>query len=253
MRVFAPANSSQDSVYLLYKLLTETDDEIITRCIAMDSVEYELKQYGFVCEWLSSNIRKFDFGVCINVHPRIDGLGRSLPSSTDKVTIEGNSWHSTLHTHFDYNYAMEANKHKPDKFAIGFNTNNWHPSNWFFHANEKVEEFYRKDNPWVAGRHGVFTDYISIPIEWTLMNENFCAGRYEIWELIPEELQKIVARCSCGYCTKCASQKWYALMKSEGKTAVEIDDLIMKEGKYGKYFTKESTVDNRHAAYINMI
>jgi len=247
MKVFAPANSSQDSVYLLYKLLTETDDEIVTRCIAMDTVEYELKQYGFVCEWLSSNIRKFDFGVSINVHP-------PLLSALDKVIIKDNSWHSSIHTHFDYNYAKETNKHKPDKFVIGFNANNWHPSNWFFNANEKVEEFYRKDNPWVAGRYGVFTDYVSVPIEWPLMNENFCAGRYEIWELIPEELRKLVARCTCGKCFKCQSQKWYHHMKSEGKSAVEIDDLIMKEGKYGKYFKKQaSSVKSRHDAYINMV
>jgi len=254
MKIFVPANSSQDSVYLLYKLLSETDDEIVTRCMAFDSKPYELKQYFPVCEWLSSNIRNFDYGI-------VETLPPEIPETKDFYSysgfIDGNNWYAPTHTQLDYNYAMECNKHRPDKYAIGFNTFNWHPTNFFFQANQKVEEFYKKDNPWVLGRVGVFMDYVldSIDIEWTLMNENFCVGRCEVWDSIPEDLQKLVVRCSCNKdkCGKCASRKWFERMKSEGMIASEIDDLVMKEGRFGKYYTKESSVLNRHAAYINMV
>ena len=39
MKIFVPANSSQDSVYLLYKLLTETDDEIVIDTRTMEYVK----------------------------------------------------------------------------------------------------------------------------------------------------------------------------------------------------------------------
>ena len=251
MKIFVPANSSQDSVYLLYKLLTETDDEIVTRCMAFDTKVYELVQYDLVCEWLSSNVRKFDSGIVETLPPKIPEIKDPELRNSE---VNGRKWHAQMHTQLDYNYAIECNKHNPDKYAIGFNTFNWHPTNFFFQSNQKVEEFYKKDNPWVPGRIGVFTDYVSIPIEWTLMNENFCIGRCETWDSIPEELQRLVSRCSCDKetCGNCSSRKWFDRMKSEGMTAPEIDDLVMKKGKYGKYYTKESSVNNRHAAYINM-
>ena len=39
--------------------------------------------------------------------------------------------------------------------------------------------------------------------------------------------------------------------KKEGFSAIELDDIIMKEGKYGKYYTKESIPETRHDAYAD--
>ena len=37
----------------------------------------------------------------------------------------------------------------------------------------------------------------------------------------------------------------------EGFSAEELDDIIMKEGKYGKYYTKDSIPETRHDAYAD--
>ena len=41
------------------------------------------------------------------------------------------------------------------------------------------------------------------------------------------------------------------IKKKEGFSAEELDDLIMKEGKYGKYYTEESIPQTRHDAYAD--
>ena len=66
----------------------------------------------------------------------------------------------------------------------------------------------------------------------------------------PKELQKLVSHCPCGKCAKCKCWEWYNEKKKEGFSAIELDDIIMKEGKYGKYFTKESNPETRHIAYV---
>ena len=68
-------------------------------------------------------------------------------------------------------------------------------------------------------------------------------------ETIPQELQKLVSHCPCGKCAKCKCREWYNKKKQEGFSAEELDDLIMKEGKYGKYYTKDSITETRHDAY----
>ena len=244
MKLFVPVTSSQDSVYLLYKLLIETHHNIIARIFTIDVTEQELSQHRVICEWLSSNVRKFDYGI-------------SLSSDNNPVeeVVNKKAHYTVAWIIQDYAEAHEFHKHKADKISIGFNAHNWHPTNWFYRNMDKdASEFYWKDyrNMYISEDDNPF---MGISIEWPLLNKDFIIGRFETWERIPEELQKLVAVCPCkrSNCYKCQSWKWYFNKKGEGFSAAEIDDLIMKEGGYGKYFTKESNPKKRHAAYINIV
>ena len=44
--------------------------------------------------------------------------------------------------------------------------------------------------------------------------------------------------CPCRECAKCKCWDWYNKKKQEGFSAEELDDIIMKEGKYGKILYK---------------
>ena len=74
-------------------------------------------------------------------------------------------------------------------------------------------------------------------------------GRWQTWESLPNELQNLISHCPCGKCAKCICWDWYNKKKNKGFSAEELDDLIMKEGKYGKYYTEDSITETRHDAY----
>ena len=65
----------------------------------------------------------------------------------------------------------------------------------------------------------------------------------DIYRLDTKGNKILLAKCKCG--------EWYNKKKNEGFSAEELDDLIMKEGKYGKYYTKESITETRHDAYAD--
>ena len=43
MKVFAATSSSSDSVFMLYKLLTQTTDDIISRILRLDASDQDLE------------------------------------------------------------------------------------------------------------------------------------------------------------------------------------------------------------------
>ena len=233
MKIFAATSSSSDSVYMLYKLLSETSDDIISRILRLDASDQDLVQYPIVCNWLKENVRDFDFDFAEFEDRAEDNKSQTIISK----------W---------YNVALLSNMHDVDLICIGYNTYNWSPSNWHYQNSEQVENFYRRGNQsYSRVDYSIVRDYTDIPIEWPSMNrKDEPIGRWETWELIPKELQKLVSLCPCGECSKCKCWGWYNKKKKEGLSAVELDDIIMKEGKYGKYFTKESIPETRHVAYV---
>ena len=48
MKIFAATSSSSDSIAMLYKLLTETKDDVITRVLTLDASDQDLEQYPIV-------------------------------------------------------------------------------------------------------------------------------------------------------------------------------------------------------------
>ena len=232
MKVFAATSSSSDSVFMLYKLLTQTTDDIISRILRLDASDQDLEQYPIVCNWLKENVRDFDFGFA------------EFEDHDDDTKLE------TIRSK-NYNVALLSEMHNVDLICLGNNTYNWSHATWYFQTTEPIENFYRRGNPYYRVDHSILRDYTDIPVEWPLMSrKDRPIGRWETWELIPKELQNLVSLCPCGECSKCKCWEWYNEKKNEGFGAEELDDLIMKEGKYGKYFTEESNPETRHIAYV---
>jgi len=232
MKIFAATSSSSDSVFMLYKLLTETTDNIISRILRLDASDQDVARYPIICNWLKENVRDFDFGFAEFEDHAEDNKSQTIISK----------W---------YNVALLSEMHNVDLICIAYNTYNWSPSNWHY-QNFDIENFYRRGNQsYSRVDYSIVRDHTDIPIEWPLMNrKDKPIGRWETWELIPKELQKLVSLCPCGKCSKCKCWEWYNKKKKEGFAAAELDDIIMKEGKYGKYFTKESNPETRHIAYV---
>ena len=238
MKVFVPASSSSDSSYLLYKILTETSDQVVTRMFHSDASKEDLVKQRQVCEWLKKNVRDFDykFGE-IEIDPETHGIPR-----------------------FDaqrYLIASHANFHKADLIYIGYNLYNWSETNWFFQTTQPIEEFYTNDEnlKYYIHKYSVFRKTTNIPVRWPYLTRGEKPfGRWQIYEKLPNELKPLISTgCNeCGKCMKCYCKKWYLEKKSEGFTAQDIDDLIMKEGRYGKYWTPESKPSQRHSAYFNI-
>jgi hypothetical protein len=230
MKIFVPASSSSDSSYLLYKVLTETTDHVITRIFHLDASAEDLTQHRLVCEWLRNNVRDFDFGFAEYEVSEADDL-----MSNKEHTI-----------------GTMAVRHKCDMIFAGYNTYNWSHSNWYFQTKEPIDHFYAEDNKYCRISHSAIKKSCVTPIDWPFMNRTSKPlGRWQIYENLPVELKTLISTgCDkCGKCFKCYCKKWYFEKKSEGFTAEQIDDLIMKGGKYGKYWTPESTPKDRHNAY----
>ena len=256
-RVFVPASASSDSAYLLYKLLTETDYEIITRIYVVEAWTDELYRHRVVCDWLYKNTRPFDFR---QAEYEIDtGYGLELePLNTYKRVLATS--------------ARLANDKKCDMIGFGYNLHNWSMSNWFFADNDQSNEsFYDEDSEYnnidlniSRQTHFIIRQITDIPIYWPLMhdksNRDSAFGRWQIWHNLPSELKPLVSiscrsvsynndgslKSVCGRCMDCVGHKWY---NSKTMTPKEIDDCIMKYGEYGKYWTKASNPSTRNRAY----
>jgi hypothetical protein len=225
---FVPASSGADSAGLLYKMLTQTDDDIVTRILLSEATQKDLEHYFGVCLWLNRKVRKFDFNIAEIEHEKVDDTVMNL----------------------DYNVALMANKINADRICYGYNTYNWSQSNWFFQTNDPIEKFYTKNNKYCWIDHTMITDYTDIPIHWVFLNrEETPIGRWKIYESIPEQLLSLVSICECGQCFKCRCKNYYHKMKSEGKTADWIDNSIQKLGRYGFYWNEDTSVNSRHFAY----
>jgi hypothetical protein len=233
MKIFAATSSSSDSVFMLYKLLTETTDDVISRILRLDASDQDVTQYPIICNWLKENVRDFDF----------DFAEFEDRAEDNKLQTIRSKW---------YTVALLSEMHNVDLICIGYNTYNWSPSNCYFKSSESIENYYMRGNLYSRIDYSIVRDYTDIPIEWPLMNHKTKhMGRWQTWELLPKELQKLVSHCPCGECAKCKCWDWYNKKKKEGFSAAELDDIIMKEGKYGKYYTKESIPETRHDAYAD--
>lgn len=232
-KIFIPASSSSDSSYLLYKMLTETNDIVVSRIFHLDASDEDKIKYRIVCEWLRENVRDFNFGFA---ESEVDFY------KEDNINNK------------EYNIALIANRHNADLICGGYNTYNWSHSNWYYNTNDPIHKFYEKNNPYCRQDHFALLENTSIPIDWPFMNKrNPPLGRWQIYEKLPDELKLLISvGCgNCNKCPKCKCRNWYFEQKELGKTAEVCDEEIMRLGDYGKYWKADSIPKNRHQSYIN--
>jgi len=254
MRVFVPASASADSTYLLYYALTNTDHEIITRICTCEALEDEVQKKKNICKYLSKNIREFDYG-------KTNGIAEY------EVGREDSSYKTILNS-----VGYLANQFKCDMIYFGYNTHNWSMTNWFFLSddNEKgTESFYDKNSKFNDLKYNIsrqthfcMREQTDIPIYWPFMNDKkdheSALGRWQIYESLPENLKGMIHRCdnvkdNCGLCTRCRMLGWYMMKKEAGATAKQLDDEIMRLGRYGKYWDKDTKPEYRYSAYGDFI
>ena len=237
MKIFVPASCGSDSTYLLYKVLTEYDGEVIARIMRTDTTYEDMMTLSKVHSWLKNNVRNFDFSFAEFEREVYPG-GGVLPNMAS-------------------NFGRMAKHHDCDLIALGYNAFNWSHSNWYWQTNDPIEKFYEKGMPYgnfePQRDHSPLRDYWDGPIEWPVMSRSSePIGRFQVWENLPNELKSIVYICSCGKCNKCLSGKFYRKMKAEGHTAQKIDDEIQRLGRYGKYYCSETISSESNIAYRHL-
>ena len=258
MKTFVPASASADSTYLLFHLLSQTEDEIITRIYFSEAAPQEIERKRLACEWLSKNIRPLNYGI-------------AEYEVTEGYDISGNSYKMVLATS-----GYLANKFKCDRIAFGYNTHNWSMTNWFYRADENengTESFYDRKSIFndvslnmSRQTHFIMRDVTDLEIIWPFMwnkkNKDSALGRWQIYEALPNELKAMISLgChdkkyrnletneTCGTCWNCLSYKWYRYYKSIGWSASQMDEHVMKLGEYGKYWHPKSSPETRSRAY----
>ena len=183
MKIFVPASSGADSSYLLYRVLSDYDGEVVARIMRCDATTEDMENVRHVHAWLKSNVRDFDFGY---------------------AEYEAESCNLGMLANMEHNFGLMANHHKCDLIVTGHNTYNWSQSNWFFQTDDPIEKFYEKDMPYGWAVHYTLRNTWDGPIDWVFMNrKSRPIGRWEIWENLPDELKSIVYVCDCGVCNKC--------------------------------------------------
>ncbi len=68
MKIFVPASSGADSSYLLYRVLSDYDGEVVARIMRCDATTEDMENVRHVHAWLKSNVRDFDFGMGSSLH-----------------------------------------------------------------------------------------------------------------------------------------------------------------------------------------
>ena len=121
MKIFVPASTGSDSSYLLYRVLSDYDGEVVARIIRFDATIEDMENVRHVHAWLKSNVRDFDFRY----------------AEYEEMVYEKQTIASKEH-----NYGLMANHHKCDLIITGHNTYNWSHSNWYWQTNDPIEKFY---------------------------------------------------------------------------------------------------------------
>lgn len=246
MRIFVPASASSDSSYLLYKTLVDyPNDEVITRISFIEAQDIEVEWKRHVCEWMYSNVRKFDYGVSEYDICFEQGMEK-LPLNDTPTRL-----HKTI--------LSLADRFECDEIHWGWNTHNRPHSSWFYQSdNISIDDFHLNGSKYqqFPSSH---TMLVGRKIHWPLMhdksNRDSALGRWQIWEALPDELKDIVwtgCATKCGRCWGCLTHKWYRYYKDRGMTAKDMDDLIMKRGEFGKYWHDDSKHENFKRAYLDM-
>ena len=221
MKVFVPASCSFDSMGLLYYLLTTTEDEVITRLFPFDANTQQVEKYTECCEWLVTNTRSFDYSIYTTELPYgNDSEGISFKyfdemkksRKADKVIKKA------------YYTAHCAKEFGVDKTITAHNTSNYSLTNIFYNVS------------WETNSKSLWESYYQntdIPLEAPFMEQEI--GKYQIYEMTPDGLKNLIP---IGSQLRQDAIEWYNKKISEGLTTQQIDDLVMKEGKYGKYINE---------------
>ena len=235
MKIVIPFSGGVNSTYSLYRWLSETDADVlayhsIDRWESEEVNVEEFKRLEKVKDFLQQ-IRDFDFQTSEWPSKYVEQRIPIRPGFTKGLYDIG-----TLRPRYDgyIKWCVESNA---DAISIGLSLENTAMDCGYNTLRSVVEQ--DGVDIYLAGMPDLTPVAKGADFDWEEVSRNMI-GRFEQYESLPEELQKLTQRhnmstCDDVHCRSCQYQRSYEKFVSDGKTGRDLDLFCAKHGCYGPW------------------
>ena len=235
MKILIPFSGGVNSTYSLYRWLSETDADVlayhsIDRWESEEANVEEFKRLEKVKDFLQQ-IRDFDFQTSEWPSKYVEQRIPIRPGFTKGLYDIG-----TLRPRYDgyIKWCVESNA---DAISIGLSLENTAMDCGYNTLRSVVEQ--DGVDIYLAGMPDLTPVAKGADFDWEEVSRNMI-GRFEQYESLPEELQKLTQRhnmstCDDVHCRSCQYQRSYEKFVSDGKTGRDLDLFCAKHGCYGPW------------------
>jgi hypothetical protein len=235
MKIVIPFSGGVNSTYSLYRWLSETDADVlayhsIDRWESEEANVEEFKRLEKVKDFLQQ-IRDFDFQTSEWPSKYVEQRIPIRPGFTNGTYDIG-----ILRPRYD-GYAKWCVESNADAISIGLSLENTAMDCGYNTLRSVVEQ--DGVDIYLAGMPDLTPVAKGADFDWEEVSRNMI-GRFEQYESLPEELQKLTQRhnmstCDDVHCRSCQYQRSYEKFVSDGKTGRDLDLFCAKHGCYGPW------------------
>jgi len=235
MKIIIPFSGGVNSTYSLYRWLSETDADVlayhsIDRWESEEVNVEEFKRLEKVKDFLQQ-IRDFDFQTSEWPSKYVEQRIPIRPGFTNGTYDIG-----ILRPRYD-GYAKWCVESNADAISIGLSLENTAMDCGYNTLRSVVEQ--DGVDIYLAGMPDLTPVAKGADFDWEEVSRNMI-GRFEQYESLPEELQKLTQRhnmstCDDVHCRSCQYQRSYEKFVSDGKTGRDLDLFCAKHGCYGPW------------------
>jgi hypothetical protein len=235
MKIVIPFSGGVNSTYSLYRWLSETDADVlayhsIDRWESEEANVEEFKRLEKVKDFLQQ-IRDFDFQTSEWPSKYVEQRIPIRPGFTNGTYDVGK-----VRPRYDgyIKWCVESNA---DAISIGLSLENTAMDCGYNTLRSVVEQ--DGVDIYLAGMPDLTPVAKGADFDWEEVSRNMI-GRFEQYESLPEELQKLTQRhnmstCDDVHCRSCQYQRSYEKFVSDGKTGRDLDLFCAKHGCYGPW------------------
>jgi len=239
LKILIPFTGGVNSTYSLWRWLTETDAEVVTR-YAVDkwyNNEYndsELDRIREIVIYLKSTIRDFEFELTEWPSNYVQELHPIRPG------FKLGTWDvGKVRPRYE-GYVKWQNETKTDGISIGLSLENTSMDCGYNILRSVVEQDGM--DIYLGGMPDLTPVAKGDDFDWDYISSKMI-GRFEQFEFLPKELRYMTIKCrmnnlpSCvdTKCRDCAYQRTYEKWVDEGKTGRDFDLYCAKQGSYGPW------------------
>ena len=235
MKILIPLSGGINSTYSVFRWLTETDADVlayhsIDRWESEEANVEEFKRLEKVKDFLQQ-IRDFDFQTSEWPSKYVEQRIPIRPGFTNGTYDIG-----ILRPRYD-GYAKWCVESNADAISIGLSLENTAMDCGYNTLRSVVEQ--DGVDIYLAGMPDLTPVAKGADFDWEEVSRNMI-GRFEQYESLPEELQKLTQRhnmstCDDVHCRSCQYQRSYEKFVSDGKTGRDLDLFCAKHGCYGPW------------------
>jgi hypothetical protein len=235
MKIVIPFSGGVNSTYSLYRWLSETDADVLAyhSIDRWESEEVNVEQFKRlekVKDFLQQ-IRDFDFQTSEWPSKYVEQRIPIRPGFTNGTYDIG-----ILRPRYD-GYAKWCVESNADAISIGLSLENTAMDCGYNTLRSVVEQ--DGVDIYLAGMPDLTPVAKGADFDWEEVSRNMI-GRFEQYESLPEELQKLTQRhnmstCDDVHCRSCQYQRSYEKFVSDGKTGRDLDLFCAKHGCYGPW------------------